>query len=493
MMRQRVLIGLMFFFTYLPSISLTLNDNGGISATPISSVIQVHSESDILKAIKQARKQHLPIAIMGKQHSQGGQTLINNAIELDMLSFNKVLNIDTQKKQVTVQSGIVWSDLQKAINPYNLAIKSMQSPNIFTVGGSMSVNAHGDDFRAGSVGNSIVAFHLLIANGERVYVTPDTQLGLWASVIGGYGLLGVVTDVTLQLTDNTWLLSTYQETAVEDFPSWFIEKILKRADIVLFYARLNITPGSDFLRNMYVITYKNSHQLPTKEVALNNPDKWNSVLTPVFNLSRHGQSGKKLRWEIERRVFSKVFHDHTVTRNNAMEKPLKFASDYYKKGNADWLQEYFIPLDKLPEFIQVLRQVIIQNNIDILNITIRSVPSESNLLLSYSKQRNFAVVMYFDQNLSADKLTRVKSWTRFLIDQALALGGNYYLLYQPYATKDQFQKAYPDYKEFLKLKQDFDPSVLFNNKFYMKYLSGKRISSGRMGLQYPSYLGGSTC
>ena len=134
-----------------------------------------------------------------------------------------------------------------------------------------------------------------------------------------------------------------------------------------------------------------------------------------------------------------------------------------------------------------------QNNITVLNITIRSGPSESNLLLSYSTQRNFAVVMYFDQNLSADNLMRVKSWTRFLIDESLSLGGNYYLPYQPYASKKQFQKAYPGYKDFLKLKQNFDPSALFNNKFYMKYLSGKRISSGRMGLQYPSYLGGSTC
>ena len=430
---------------------------------------------------------------MGKQHSQGGQTLIDNAIELNMLSFNKILAINKQKKQVTVQSGIVWGDLQKALNPHNLAIKSMQSPNIFTVGGSMSVNAHGDDFRAGSVGNSIVAFHLLLANGKSIYVTPDTQPGLWASVIGGYGLLGVVTDVTLQLTDNNWLLSRYQETEVENFPFWFRERILKKPAVALFYAHLNITAGSDFLRNMYVITYEDTRQLPKKEVALNNPDKWNVILTPVFNLSRYNKSGKKLRWELERRVFSKLYNDHAVTRNNAMEKPLKFATEHYKKGHADWLQEYFIPLDRLPQFIQVLRQVIMQNNINVLNITIRSVPSESNLLLSYSTQRNFAVVMYFDQNLSADNLMRVKSWTRFLIDESLSLGGNYYLPYQPYASKKQFQKAYPGYKDFLKLKQNFDPSALFNNKFYMKYLSGKRISSGRMGLQYPSYLGGSTC
>jgi decaprenylphospho-beta-D-ribofuranose 2-oxidase len=466
---------LVLFTICLPSFPLTLNDNGGISATPISFVVNVKSEMDILKAIQQANKQHIPIAIMGKQHSQGGQTLINSGIELNMLSFNKVLWINRQKKQVTVQSGIVWGDLQKEINPYNLAITSMQSPNIFTVGGSMSVNAHGDDFRAGSVGNSIIAFHILLANGKKVYVTPRTQPDLWESVIGGYGLLGVVTDVTLQLTDNNLLLSQYQETRVDGFPAWFVEKVLNDHDVALFYSHLNITAGSDFLRNMYVITYKDTHHLPTKVVFLDNPDKWNAILTPIFNISRHSNSGKKLRWEMERRVFKEIYNNHIVTRNNAMEKPLKFATDHHQSGHADWLQEYFIPLQNLPKFIQVLREVILKNNINVLNITIRSVPKESNLLLSYSTQRNFAVVIYFDQNLSKEDVMKVRLWTPQLIDAAVLLGGKYYLPYQPYATKKQFKAAYPSYNTFLKIKQRFDPSGIFNNKFYMKYLYSVRI------------------
>ena len=221
---------------------------------------------------------------------------------------------------------------------------------------------------------------------------------------------------------------------------------------------------------MYVITYKDTHQLPEKVIALDNPDKWNKILTPIFNLSRQSKLGKKLRWNTEKKVFSKIYNHHIVTRNNAMEKPLKFASDHYKKGHADWLQEYFVPLNKLPQFIQILRQVILKNNMNILNITIRSVPKESNLFLSYSTQRTFAVVLYFDQNLSAQALQQVKLWTSDLIDAALSLDGNYYLPYQPYASKAQFQKAYPDYMTFLKLKRRFDPTELFKNKFYMNYL-----------------------
>lgn len=462
----------------MTSFAITLNDNGQMSATDISYVVHVKSETDILKAIHDAQSNHIPITVMGKQHSQGGQTLASKAIALDMLSFNKIIGIDIKKKQITVQSGIIWSDLQKHINPYNLAIKSMQSPNIFTVGGSLSVNAHGDDFRAGSVGNSIVAFHIILASGEKRYVTPNNHPDLWAAVIGGYGLFGVVTDVTLQLTDNTYLTSNYAESSVNNFPTLFREKILNDHNVALFYAHLNIVPNADFLQKMYVITYRNTHTLP-KNIPLDNPDKWNAILKPIFNASRHGQLGKMARWELEKKIFSKFYNHRVVTRNNAMEKPVRFASDHQIKSDADWLQEYFIPVDKLPKFITALREVMLNNKINLLNVTIRYIPEENDVLLTYARTDRFAVVLYFNQKISQNEIKSARVWTQKLIDTALSLGGSYYLPYQPLASIGQFQKAYPEYNKFLKIKYKYDHYELFQNEFYLKYLHQNFITKMR--------------
>ncbi len=451
------------------SFAITLNDNGQINTTQVSGVIHIKSEADMLNAIQKANNQHLPIAIMGKQHSQGGQSLAAKAIELDMLSFNKVLKIDQEKKQVTVQSGITWGDLQKYINRYNLAIKSMQSPNIFTVGGSISVNAHGDDFRAGAVGNSIVAFNILLANGKKVSVTPTIHPKLWSSVIGGYGLFGVITDVTLQLTDNDLLVSQYHEIKLDNFVNYFRENILGKKEVALFYAHLNIVPDVDFLQDMYVITYVDTKKLPNGVIPLDNPDKWNAILTPVFNISRQGKLGKNLRWNTEKRIFKRVYNNRTVTRNNAMEKPVKFASNHYSKYNADWLQEYFIPVSQLTEFIKALRPIILENHINLLNVTIRYVPAESNIILPYAKENCFAVVLYFNQGLSANEVMHAKLWTQKLIDAALSVGGNYYLPYQNFASDSQFKRAYPGYEKIIKLKKIYDPKNIFTNKLYQTY------------------------
>lgn len=465
----RVLFSLMLGVSSLSS-ALTLNDTGQINATDVFRVIKVQSEADILAAIQSANLQHIPIAIMGVQHSQGGQSLAPNAIILNMVKFNRVLALDRKKKQVTVQSGIIWGDLQKYINQFNLAVKSMQSPNIFTVGGSISVNAHGDDFRAGAVGNSLLAFHMITATGKKLLVTRQTNPNLWAAVIGGYGLLGVITDVTLQLTDNSYLTSNYVTTDMTNFGAFFREKILKDKPITLFYTHLNIVPDVNFLKTAYTITYKNTDQIPDKVIGLDNPDQWNVILTPLFNMSRHGKLGKQWRWNLENKIFSKFYAHRLVTRNNAMEKPVKFATNYHSKYNADWLQEYFIPIDKLPQFIAVLRDTMIKYAVNLLNVTIRYTPAEKNFWLTYANRDCFAIVIYFNQDLSAPEIAQAQTWTRKLINAALLLNGNYYLPYQPFATRSQFQQGYAEYQRFLKIKNTYDPHGLFINKFYLNYL-----------------------
>ena len=48
---------------------------------------------------------------------------------------SQVLSIDPQKRVITVQSGISWAQIQEEVNPHQLAVKVMQSSNIFSIGG----------------------------------------------------------------------------------------------------------------------------------------------------------------------------------------------------------------------------------------------------------------------------------------------------------------------------------------------------------------------
>lgn len=450
--------------------AIILNDKGMISETNVTRVIHVKEKQDILEAIKFANQQHLKISISAVQHSQGGHTLIQNGIVLDMLPYNHVLNIDKEKMQVTIEPGITWRNLQKILNSYHLSIGVMQSSNIFTVGGSMSVNAHGLDFRLSPFINTVVSFHLILANGQSLEVSRNKNPELWRSVIGGYGLLGVISDVTLQLVPDSKLKSAIRLIDIADLNNIFFNEIFPNNNDVLLLGRLSIAPGEEFLKSMLLITFSNTGVIPKTFQKLNNPESMDFIVTPLFNWSRYSDVGKDKIWKLEKFVFDKKYQNKYITRNNAMGFAIDFAANHHQENHADWLQEYYLPPDKLTEFIAFLRKIIIKNHINLLNGTVRYVQGDTQSILSYGKKPTFSVVLYFDQELSDIKVNQAKQWTQSLIDKAQSLGGNYYLPYQPFATKEEFRKGYPEYKKFVKIKHRYDPTSLFSNNFFMNYL-----------------------
>jgi len=80
-----------------------------------------------------------------------------------------------------------------------------------------------------------------------------------------------------------------------------------------------------------------------------------------------------------------------------------------------------------------------------------------------------ALVLLFMQSRTPDADVRMKAMTRELIDAALDLGGSYYLPYRLHATREQFDRAYPEARRFFDLKRQYDPDELFQNRFYMEY------------------------
>ena len=126
-----------------------------------------------IEEIKQAVRQHQGIiSIGGGRFSMGGQIAVENSLHIDMRSFNQILELNLDARTIQVQTGIIWRDIQKFIDPYNLSIKIMQTYSNFTVGGSISVNAHGRYIGQGPLILSVKSLKLVLADGELVQASP---------------------------------------------------------------------------------------------------------------------------------------------------------------------------------------------------------------------------------------------------------------------------------------------------------------------------------
>jgi hypothetical protein len=120
----------------------SINDASCLNRTFVLGLVQVATVDDVRNALQFARESRVKVSIAGVRHSMGGHAFARNAIVLDMTRFNR-MSLDAEQRVLIVQAGATWHDIQTYLHP-RFAVKAMQSTDIFTVGGSISVNAHGE-------------------------------------------------------------------------------------------------------------------------------------------------------------------------------------------------------------------------------------------------------------------------------------------------------------------------------------------------------------
>ena len=153
----------------------SINDASCLNKTEIYGVVEVRSVDDIAKTLAFARDNKLSVTTAGVRHSMGGQAFRKGGIVLDMRGFNKIV-LNESARSVTVQPGATWHDIQNVLHP-RFAVRAMQSTDIFSVGGSISVNAHGMDHQAGALAKSIKSMKVMLADGSLQHGVGDREQG----------------------------------------------------------------------------------------------------------------------------------------------------------------------------------------------------------------------------------------------------------------------------------------------------------------------------
>jgi FAD/FMN-containing dehydrogenase len=414
----------------------------------------------------------LKVSISGSRHSQGGHTYTAGAVVLNMRGFNHVLAIDPDVPAVTVESGATWDEVQRALAPRGLAVKVMQSSNIFTVGGTLSANAHGRDLDVTQVVEVVQRFRLMLANGTILEVSREKNPELFSLVIGGYGLYGVILDVTLKVTRD----ELYEQRSVSmdyrEFPAFFADRIKSDSGIALMLARPSIDPHPDaFLREMTVATWRHAGPDQTASFALTEEahvlrDKF------FFGLSRRFDWAKSLRWRLQKKVEMGSGEARIVSRNNSMRPPLAPLDllDYHSRHDTDIIQEYYIPVESFVPFMDRFRQILIVGKLNVLSSTVRYVTPNATPMLAYAPRGDvFAIIQMSNVGLSPEEQEHAQAVTRQLVDAALEFGGTYYLTYQLYPSPEQLYRAYPNARRAFERKRFYDPDEVFSSQFYERY------------------------
>ena len=435
-----------------------------LNPVPVRQVISPTSEAQIRQLLLEHPGR---ISIGGGRYSQGGHTALRDEIQLDLRQFNQVLSFDPARKQIRVQAGIRWRDLQSYIDAENLAVQVMQTYANFTVGGSVSVNAHGRYIGQGALVHSILALRLMLADGTVLALSPAAQPDIFYAVIGGYGGLGIILDVTLQLTDNSRVKRDSQLLAVAQYRHWFEQQVKPDPTVVFHNADL-YPPDFTALR---AVSWRQTTEPVTEPARLHPLDADYRLQARLADFAADYRAGKWLRQFVADPLLYRQSAVHW--RNYEASYDVAELEPAHRTDQTYALREYFVPVAAFEPFVAQMAAIFQQHQVNVLNVSVRHAKADPLTLLSWSPTEVFAFVVYYRQGTDAASQAAVGRWSRAMVDAAHAQGGRYYLPYQPSATPAQFARAYPGIAEFRRLKQQLDPHQRFSNSFWQQYLSAE--------------------
>jgi FAD/FMN-containing dehydrogenase len=230
-----------------------------------------------------------------------------------------------------------------------------------------------------------------------------------------------------------------------------------------------VTPGKRFLREAILSVFRgapcNAEDVPPLRSA-----GYRTLRRSIYRAQIGSKVGKGFRWEMEKTASARLKGKY-FSRNQLLNE----GADVYQEHNAgrtDILHEYFLPSDECAAFLRRVRAILPRYEVDLMNVTVRNVLEDKDTYMRYATGSRFAFVMLFNQPMTDQAKKQMQAATRDLIDAVLELGGCYYLPYRPHATVEQFDRAYPQAKEFFAKKRQHDPTEMFQNRFYARY--GKR-------------------
>jgi len=474
-----------------------VSDVTKIDSRPVDKIFYVKDYDDIIDVIRLAKANNKKISIRGQSHTMGGQTIIENGYLIDMKYLNRIIDFDESSKTVTVEPGIMWCELIKFLNEYGLSPTTLQSYSSFSIGGSLSVNAHGitNDY---GVAESVISLKFINSDGKFVSCSREINQDIFSKIIGGYGLFGIIYEIVLGVVPNMPLKMAYQKLGIDEFYDKYLDAV-NDSDVNIKLGRINIINFDEIT----LIVFKNNlEKLPLNKLnndnkvhnffykktidafenqgvvskLENNPHEMTKVSQLMYKWLMPIQNGQKFRYFLEKMLKKPLDWNDGGERNGLLYESAATMGTLYNPfielDRTHILQEYFIPNNGFAEWMEFLKNIFVNSNfnkISLLNITIRYVKEDQTTFLRYAKNDMFAFVFYYRVERHDDANMELEELHNLLTDKVLELDGTFYLPYRHHYSNSQLVRAYPEIKEFIFAKYQIDPDNLFTNMWFEHY------------------------
>jgi D-lactate dehydrogenase (cytochrome) len=174
---------------------------------PPLAVVFAESLDDVLATLAWCREQRTPVIPFGAGTSFEGQVVPDTGvptISLDLSRMNRIVKVDPEDFQATVEPGLTRTALNEALRHTGLFFPVDPGADA-SLGGMAATNASGTTtVRYGGMRQNVAALQVVLASGEvlqlgRPVRKTSSGYDLKDLFVGSAGTLGVITALTLRL------------------------------------------------------------------------------------------------------------------------------------------------------------------------------------------------------------------------------------------------------------------------------------------------------
>ena len=460
-----------------PKTAVVLNDvHSRLNPTEVAEYHEPASKSEIAALVREAARAGKPISISGGRHAMGGQQFGRDTIHVNLSRYARVLALDRERGLVTVESGVTWPVLidwlvreQEGREP-SWGIRQKQTgADRLTIGGALSANAHGRGLTLQPMVGDVEAFELVDARGDVVRASREENPELFRAAIGGYGLFGVITEVTLRLAPRTKLERKVEIVRAGELPE-LVERKIRDGFVYGDYQFKTDERAEDFLDVGVLSLYRPvpaSTPMPATAKAL-SVEQWNELYRLAhLDKARAFQVYADYYRSTDGQIYWSDTHQLS-TYVEGMDQAVDEAMGARAPGSL-MIGELYVPRPRLPDFLREAARAIRETRANLVYGTVRFIDRDDVTFLPWAKQSYACTVMNLRVTHDAAGIEQAERQFQALIDVALSMDGSYFLTYHRWARKDQVLAAYPQFPEFLALKLRFDPEERFQSEWYRHY------------------------
>lgn len=404
----------------------------------------IRSEEEIVDCIKSSTSK---VKVFGSKQSSADISAGTPTL-LDFTAYTKVLHVDEEKKQITVQPGITLASLLELVEEKGWCIPCLPDINTVTLGGAISTATHGTGKEGKILSQYMIACRLVTADGEVKLLTEADEI--MNAVRVSVGVLGVFSEITIQCSE-TYTLHLKERPMKDDVWTSLLDKMLVNHEFV----RVLFLPHTN---HSYVITGDKID--PQKQVTTNKG--------PAY--LKHRRTVSRMLYK-----YTYLFPQLTAIANKILYRLFFKPEKEYKgtlygatvtksRGSTMELAEWTVGRSKFPALFKELKALLESNK----NKSYVHIPMDVRFIKQDDAWLSYA---YGEDTVTIGCVCRVSDkaddYEAFDTVEELFLkyGGRPHWAKRFKAKKDTLSQLYPKFNDFVALRQQMDPKGKFLNDY----------------------------